>query len=108
MAKSKSLILNPDKNPILGVLTRAAFYNQFCAGRNDVEVKRTINVMKEMGYRGVILGYAKDVVVDASARREEAAGAGSKGTSGRAIDEWREGNLRTLTMIGSGDFLAIK
>jgi proline dehydrogenase len=108
VAKSKSAILNPDQNRLLGVLMRTLFYNHFCAGKNDAEVKKTVTAMKNMGFKGVILGYAKEVLVDPAASREEVAASGLAEPKDKAIDEWREGNLRTLPMIGSGDFLAIK
>jgi proline dehydrogenase len=61
-----------------------------------------------MGFKGVILGYAKEVIVDPAATREEVAGSGSTKSTEGSIDQWREGNLRSLPMIGNGDFLAVK
>ena len=108
IAKSKSVLLNPDRNPLLGGLMRTLFYNHFCAGRNDKEVKNTVVTMKSMGFKGVILGYAKEIIVDSAAIQEEPAGARLPESYDKAIDEWREGNLRTLAMISGGDFLAVK
>jgi proline dehydrogenase len=108
MAESKSAFLNPDKNRLLGGAMRILFYNQFCAGRNNTEVKQTVDMMKGMGFKGVILGYAKDVVVDPATTQGQVAESGQKIPSAAAIEIWREGNLQTLPMIGSGDFLAIK
>jgi proline dehydrogenase len=108
MANSKSMILNPDRNRLMGGLMRILFYNHFCAGRSDLEVRKTVSTMKEMGFKGVILGYAREVIVDPAATREEAAGSGSAKSIEGAIDQWREGNLRSLPMIGKGDFLAVK
>jgi proline dehydrogenase len=108
MANSKSVILNPDKNRLVGGLMRIMFYNHFCAGSSDLEVRKTVSTMKEMGFKGVILGYAKEVIVDPAATREEVAGSGSATSIESAIDQWRDGNLRSLPMIGKGDFLAIK
>jgi len=108
VAKSKLAILNPDQNRLLEVMMRALFYNHFCAGKNDEEVKKTVATMKNMGFKGIILGYAKEAIVDPTASREEAAASGLAGPKDTAINEWRDGNLRTLPMIGNGDFLAVK
>jgi len=108
MANSKSVILNPDKNRLVDGLMRVLFYNHFCAGSSDSEVRKTVSTMKEMGFKGVILGYAREVIVDPAATREEAAGSGSTKSIESAIDQWRDGNLRSLPMIGNGDFLAVK
>lgn len=108
MANSKSVILNPDKNRLVGGLMRVLFYNHFCAGHSDLEVRKTVSTMKEMGFKGVILGYAKEVIVDPAATREEVARSGSTKSTEGSIDQWREGNLRSLPMIGNGDFLAVK
>jgi proline dehydrogenase len=108
MANSKSVILNPDKNRLVGGLMRVLFYNHFCAGRSDSEVKKTVSTMKEMGFKGVILGYAREVIVNPAATREEFTGSGLTKSFEGAIDQWREGNLMSLPMIGNGDFLAVK
>jgi hypothetical protein len=108
IANSKSMILNPDKNSFMRGLMRILFYNHFCAGSSDSEVKKTVSTMKEMGFKGVILGYAREVFVDPAATPEEAALSRSATSPENAVDQWREGNLRSLPMIGSGDFLAVK
>ncbi|KAK2801227.1 hypothetical protein FQN49_008915, partial [Arthroderma sp. PD_2] len=48
-------------NPVLSFLLDKVFYAQFCAGRNEAEVKQTVAGMKAMGYRGAILSYAREV-----------------------------------------------
>ncbi|KAI9727408.1 MAG: hypothetical protein M1834_008414 [Cirrosporium novae-zelandiae] len=110
LSSSSSLVLDPDKNPILRAVVRAMFYNQFCAGVNDTEVKKTITMIKSMGFKGVILGYAKDVVVDTkvSSSRVVPIVHEEDPASNRLIDAWRDGNLQSLRMIGAGDFLSIK
>lgn len=108
LANSKSVLLNPDKNRLVSGIMRILFYNHFCAGSSELEVRKTVSTMKDMGFKGVILGYAKEVIVDPGATREEAAGSGSAKLIEGAIDQWREGNLRSLPMIGTGDFLAVK
>ncbi|KAK6198420.1 hypothetical protein LQW54_010314 [Pestalotiopsis sp. IQ-011] len=59
-------LLQPRKNPLLHSLLKKTLYNHFCAGENHGEVTSTIRRIKDMGFRGVILTYAKEVVVDSS------------------------------------------
>lgn len=108
IAKSKSVILNPDKNHFMRGLMRILFYNHFCAGSTESQVKNTISTMKEMGFKGVILGYAREMIIDPAASPEEAARSGIAISPDDAMDKWREGNLRSLQMIDNGDFLAVK
>ena len=109
LATSKSTLLNPDRNPLLNRLLRWTVYNHFCAGTNSKEVMQSVNKVKEMGYQGVILGYSKEIVLDPHDHRM-AEGA-SKVYSSRCyemVNEWKEGTLQTLRMIGPGDILAVK
>ncbi|KAM6516090.1 hypothetical protein FALCPG4_014274 [Fusarium falciforme] len=72
-----------------------------------------------MGFRGVILTYAREVVVDSSTEQEVGVGAleykekdAAELENVVAFDEgiqaWREGVLETASMLGEGDFLALK
>lgn len=109
LATSKSTLLNPDRNPLLNRLLRWTVYNHFCAGTNSKEVIQSVSKVKEMGYQGVILGYSKEIVLDPH-DHPTTLGA-SKVYSPRCyemINEWKEGTLQTLRMIGPGDFLAVK
>jgi hypothetical protein len=109
IANSKLSLLNPDKNPLLRRIVRVVFYNHFAAGENDAEVKKTITTIKGMGFKGVILCYAKELIVDPAATREEAARSGTGAiTNDSIITIWKEGVLQTLNKLESGDFLAIK
>lgn len=117
-----SLIVHPriflvdvNKNTILRGILKSTFYNHFCAGENGTEVKSTIGNIKEMGFKGVILTYAREVVIDAS----QATPAKSTTTSESGdcsldelqnpdIEAWREGVLETVEMVGKGDILALK
>ncbi|KAH7317336.1 FAD-linked oxidoreductase-like protein [Rhexocercosporidium sp. MPI-PUGE-AT-0058] len=110
ISHSKSWFLNPDRNPILHFFVRKLVYDPFSAGQNEAEIQRTMSTIKDMGFEGVILGYSKETLVDKSATAEEAAGLG-RGVScalESCVEEWKEGNLRTLAMLGTTDFLAIK
>lgn len=110
LVNSKSALLDPAKNAPLNYLLRSTIYNHFCAGENETEVKQTVQYIKDLGFKGVILGNARDVVVDHEDSR--VGGASDKRTRDaaytRMVQEWKEGNLKTLAMIESGDFLAVK
>jgi len=62
-----------------------------------------------MGFQGIILGYAKEFVLedpsDSSHAKHEQ---GYSAAQYHVIDKWKEGTLETLRMISAGDFLAIK
>lgn len=109
MARGDSWFLNPARNPVVHLLVRKLFYDHFCAGENEEEVKGTIATIKEMGYEGVILGYAKETLVDKNSSAGEASQAGGGGeVLAKAVEEWKVGTLKTLEMLGKGDFLAVK
>ncbi|GAQ05118.1 pyrroline-5-carboxylate reductase [Aspergillus lentulus] len=80
------------------------------AGTNEAEVRKTVQDMKSLGFKGVILGYARESIAKAdendnsSFHVEES----QLAIQDQAVEEWRQGNLRTLKMIGAGDFLGIK
>ncbi|KAJ4269872.1 hypothetical protein NW762_001541 [Fusarium torreyae] len=114
-AKPHSGLLSVEKNPLLHFLFKRTLYDHFCAGENGKEVTGTINRIKDMGFKGVILTYAKEVVVDSS----QGGGSSIQGSAeiaadaidvaeDSAIEAWRQGVLETVQMIGEGDFLALK
>jgi proline dehydrogenase len=108
IAESPYLVLNPDRNPILHFALRKLIYDHFNAGENEREVKQTVRQMKKLGFKGVILGYAKEVNVSSGARGLDAVGTASEDLNEIAVREWKEGTLKTLSLIGEGDFLAVK
>lgn len=65
--------------------------------------------MKQLGYTGVILGYGREVVLkqdDSNAKADQSES--RRAAYENAVQEWKQGNLRTLKMIGSGDYLGVK
>jgi hypothetical protein len=108
ISHSKFWLFSPDKNPVLHLTVRKLVYDHFCAGENEEEIKITIANFKKMGFEGVILGYAKETLVDKSASAEEAAKSGETGPIEKVVEEWKHGTLRTLGMLGKRDFLAVK
>ncbi|KAK7425681.1 hypothetical protein QQZ08_007779 [Neonectria magnoliae] len=110
LTKSNSALLNADKNPVLNRVLRWAIYNHFCAGTNSREVSKAVEDVKRLGYHGIILGYAKEVVLDPVEALEHTSSGDAKygAMHYEVIDEWKRGNLETLEMLGSGDFIALK
>ncbi|KAL5333624.1 FAD-linked oxidoreductase-like protein [Aspergillus crustosus] len=108
--ESKSSLLHPSRNPVIRCLLRTTIYNHFCAGENEIEVRRSVQEMKALGFKGVILGYARESVakIDIDVANPTAAAETKTEVLERAVDEWKEGNLRTLKMIGAGDYLSVK
>lgn len=114
MAHSKSWLLSPDRNPIIHAVLRPTFYAQFAAGKNATEVGRTISELKNIGFSGVIVGYAKECVVDHAKGKEGVAECEKKSAmASLSLDEeilksWIDGNLESVKMVGKGDFVALK
>lgn len=111
----KISLLNVDKNPLLRTLLKRTFYNHFCAGENGTEVRSTIGNIKDMGFKGVILTYAREIVVDTNRPDSESVSTSAVEQSSKAesskhpdIEAWREGVLETVGMVGNGDILALK
>ncbi|KAK4202889.1 FAD-linked oxidoreductase-like protein [Triangularia verruculosa] len=111
LAHTSNPVLNPDSNPLLRALLKETFYAQFCAGEQPAEVARTIKGLKDVGFEGVILGYAREVVAPHS--HEAAPGSVSKEPQETAvdveeIDSWAQGTLMTVLLAGRGDYVALK
>ncbi|KAL4862958.1 hypothetical protein BDV12DRAFT_34947 [Aspergillus spectabilis] len=108
VVEAKSSLLHPSRNPVIRYLLRTTIYNHFCAGENEVEVRHSVEKMKALGFKGVILGYARESVAKIDVQNRAAATQVETEVWDRAVDEWKEGNLRTLGMIGAGDYLSVK
>jgi len=109
LVASKSAVLSCDRNPALRFIMRKVIYDHFAAGECKDEVRRTVATMKHMGFKGVILGHAKDVVVNHNAQNESAAIKDGIGDAfDPAVEKWKEGQLETLRMLTGDDILAIK
>ncbi|KAJ6445328.1 proline oxidase [Purpureocillium lavendulum] len=109
ICRSKSAIFDPDRNLALNKILRLVIYDQFAAGTNAVEVARKSRELKKMGFQGIILGYAKEFVLEDPAGGDQAKQEqGYTAAEYEVIQKWKKGTLETLRMIGAGDFLAIK
>ncbi|KAL2206952.1 FAD-linked oxidoreductase [Sarocladium strictum] len=108
MCNSKFAVLNPDRNPVLNKIMRWSLYGQFASGTNASEVSKTISELKTMGYHGVILGYAKEILLRDPMIHGETAKQTDSAAAQKVIEEWKKGTIGTLNMIEPGDFLAVK
>lgn len=109
ITKSKNTLLNPDKNHALNKLLRWTIYNHFAAGTCHQEVVRSAAETKSIGYHGVIMGYAKEFVLEnPSVSQSVEVDNGYRQCHYRVVEDWKQGTLETLRMIQPGDFLAVK
>ncbi|KAE8411759.1 hypothetical protein BDV36DRAFT_288448 [Aspergillus pseudocaelatus] len=113
IAHPRLSFLDVNKNAILRGVLKTTFYSHFCAGENAVEVTGTIDRIKHMGFKGVILTYAREIVVDASSQKVNSPTtndekANAQATKSPEIEAWRQGVLETVEMLGTDDFLALK
>ncbi|CAD0022952.1 unnamed protein product [Aureobasidium pullulans] len=104
IANSRSAILDPDKNALLRALIKPMIYDHFCAGTNKLEIKKTLDYLKIMGFKGVILIYSREI----PAMPVEALNELEPLTQDEDIDIWRDGNVKTLDMVEPGDYVGIK
>jgi hypothetical protein len=113
MAHSSNPILNPDRNPLLRHIMKKTFYAQYCAGENAAEVQRTVSSLKTIGFSGVILGYAREVVLTAQQTADLASSCCGSGDAAEAcvrdeVNPWAAGTLETVRLASPGDFVALK
>lgn len=117
---NRGFLLNINRNPILHRILKKTFYEQFCAGENGAETKATIRQLKDMGFRGVIMTYAKETVFDHRTHTGKVLheAAPQTGLAEHAlhslvnhcpnIESWRKGTLETVDQLEDGDYLAVK
>lgn len=111
LAHSTNPFLNPDRNPVLRFALKKTFYAQFCAGENAVEVRQTISSLKKIGFSGVILGYAREVVLAPEQTADLAScgeGAVAEECIRNEINPWATGTLETVRLADPGDYVALK
>ncbi|KAM3477340.1 hypothetical protein MY5147_002740 [Beauveria neobassiana] len=102
-------LFNPETNPLLNTLVRHVVYDQFCAGTNEAEVAKSIQSFKTLGYQGVILTFAKEIVLSEEERAAAAANPGQYTQAHRdLVASWRDASLASLRMLQPGDVLAMK
>lgn len=107
LAHSSSPLFSPDHNPLLRLFLKKTFYAQFCAGETASEVKATVDSLRTLGFSGVILAYAKEVVLDKSQSTSLSASA-AQACIRNETTPWANGTLETVRMTRAGDFVALK
>ncbi|KAI3396535.1 hypothetical protein diail_12059 [Diaporthe ilicicola] len=112
LAHTTNPILNPDSNPLLKQLIKRTFYAQFCAGESAPEVKATMARLRDIGFSGVILGYAREVVLTDNQLKGLAAYGLDSATAEECIRNevipWTKGTLETVRLAEPGDYVALK
>ena len=75
------------------------------------EVKKTVKGLKDIGYKGIILNYGKEIVID-KGKMMKASSAPSTELElqhiKETVDTWKEGYLKTVEMAGENGFVALK
>lgn len=112
LAHTTNPLLHPDHNPLLRSLIKRTFYAQFCAGENAAEVRATVARLKGLGFSGVIMGYAREVVLT-NAQIQHLEDFGLKGedveeTIKNEVVPWANGTLETVRLASEGDYVALK
>ncbi|KAI8934831.1 hypothetical protein NX059_008512 [Plenodomus lindquistii] len=109
---NRSLLFNVDRNPILKGILKRTLYNQFCAGETEQETKACVRQLKDLGFKGVILTFAKETVFDHRSKSADLLSSEQTDetsmTHDADIETWRVGTLKTVDLISEGDILAIK
>ena len=107
LAHSDSPFLNPDRNPVLRFLLKRTFYANFCAGETRSEIQKTVNGLKDIGFAGVILAYGKEIVVEKD--HDLSGWKNVEYTETVAeVKAWQEGNMKTIGLTTSGEFVGLK
>ena len=102
-----SLILNPNRNPLLAWLLRKTFYAQYCAGETPRQVNETVRALKDVGFAGVMLAAAREIVIPRGLNVEDLKREGSR-TEREDVEAWEIASLESLEMVEKGDFVALK
>jgi pyrroline-5-carboxylate reductase len=113
---NRSFIFDVDRNPVLKAILKRTLYNQFCAGETEKETRACVNQLKDLGFKGVILTFAKETVFDSKAKQSQHVSSTTAKfhemeaavADDTDIEAWRVGTLKTVDLISEGDILAIK
>jgi len=101
---AKTPLTDPDRNPILRYLVKKTFYSQFCVGENKAEVRRNVDQLRALGYEGVILESALEVLGGAKGGIPSADSEITK----KQIETWRTGMIDTVEVANPGDYIGLK
>lgn len=111
----RGILFNVDKNPFVHSILKKTFYNQFCAGETGSETRQCVRGLKDLGFKGVILTYARETVFDHKTNTTDVQGVDGQGLPSSAAhsfcqntEDWRTGTLETVKLVDDEDFLAVK
>ncbi|KAL8645373.1 MAG: hypothetical protein Q9210_006738 [Variospora velana] len=90
-------------NPVLHLILKKTFYKQFCGGETPSEVQKTTADLKNIGFKGVILAYAKEIVLEKGTAVEA-----GKHDETKDVESWKKGVLETVRLSGRDGCAALK
>lgn len=64
--------------------------------------------LKSMGYKGVMLTYGKEIVLEKEEKIDMSEKQSANLTAEKDVQFWREGTLKTVEMVEEGDMVALK
>ncbi|KAL8731959.1 MAG: hypothetical protein Q9166_003091 [cf. Caloplaca sp. 2 TL-2023] len=103
LAHSKYPFLQVEHNRFLHYVLKKTIYAQFCAGETPSEVRRTAAELRNIGYQGVVLNYAKEIVVDKGESIDH-----PRSDEAEDVATWKQATLKTMKLINHGDYAALK
>ncbi|KAI5306106.1 proline dehydrogenase [Ascosphaera pollenicola] len=111
VTRTKYAILDADRNPIIKYALGRTVYDQFCAGERPEQINRTIKDLKDRGFAGAVLGYAKEVVLADDEANDINNVVSKTGETARDIAEitnWKNNQIETINLAGHGNFVNMK
>lgn len=97
-------LFDVERNGVLRWLLKHTFYAQFCSGENLQDNRLCMDQLRTLGYSGIIMEYAKEVLDDGGEQASLADVEQEKAN----VAEWRDGLLETVRVCRKGDFIGLK
>ncbi|KAL8839386.1 MAG: hypothetical protein Q9170_001780 [Blastenia crenularia] len=101
LAHSTSPLLK--QNRMLHFILKKSLYKHFCAGETPSEVQKTVAALKGRGFRGAIVAYAKEIVLDGQAAVER-----READEVKIVEAWKNGVLETVRLVEGEGYAALK
>lgn len=96
------------RNPVARLALDNIFYPQFCAGATDAEIQRTFSQLRDLGYKGVILSYAREIEIDHGESASDTNASKRTAAHVKHVADWLAGTLQTIRYSSPEDFVAVK
>ncbi|KAK7514616.1 FAD-linked oxidoreductase-like protein [Phyllosticta citriasiana] len=97
------------KAPVLRQALYYFFYVHYCAGATKSEIARTVEDLRKLGYKGVILNYAKEVEMPGlSVKSGAEQAAQAQALHEQQVGQWLDGTVKGIAYAPAGDYVAIK